>query len=56
MKERSFLSLNGIVNGDIPATAITGFGFHLQRKRPVALVKHVINLGLRPNPPPVGTP
>ncbi|KAK0128547.1 hypothetical protein ONS95_000513 [Cadophora gregata] len=52
MKERSFLSLNGIANGDIPATTITGFGFHLQRKRPVALVKHVKNLGLRPNPPP----
>ncbi|KAH6724241.1 hypothetical protein BKA61DRAFT_687369 [Leptodontidium sp. MPI-SDFR-AT-0119] len=52
LKERSFLSLNGIADGDIPATSITGFGFHLQKQRPVALVKHVQNLGLRPNPSP----
>jgi hypothetical protein len=51
--DRTYLSLNGIANGDIPFTAITGFGFHLTKKRPVALVKHVRNLGLRPNPPPV---
>ena len=50
---RAYLSLNGIANGDIPATAITGFGFNLIRKRPVALVKYVKNLGLRKNPPPV---
>lgn len=47
---RTHLSLNGIVNGDIPATAISGFGFHLQRSKPVSLVKHVRNLGLRENP------
>ena len=51
--DRSFLSLNGIANGDIPPTAITGFGFHLQKKRPIGLVKHVLNLGLRPSAPPV---
>jgi hypothetical protein len=50
---RGFLSLNGIVNGDLPLTVTTGFGFHLQKHRPVALVKHVKNLGLRPSPPPV---
>ncbi|PMD59238.1 uncharacterized protein K444DRAFT_591416 [Hyaloscypha bicolor E] len=49
---RSYLSLNGIANNDIPPTAITGFGFNLTRKRPVALVEHVKNLGLRKNPPP----
>ncbi|KAH7342682.1 hypothetical protein BKA65DRAFT_526743 [Rhexocercosporidium sp. MPI-PUGE-AT-0058] len=53
LKERSFLSLNGIADGDIPSTSITGFGFHLQKQRPVALVKHVQNLGLRPNPAPL---
>ena len=51
--DRSYLSLDGIANDDIPATAITGFGFNLQKYRPVALVKHVQNLGLRPNPPQV---
>ncbi|KAE9370370.1 hypothetical protein N431DRAFT_509478 [Stipitochalara longipes BDJ] len=49
---RSYLSLNGIANNDIPPTAITGFGFNLAKKRPVALVKYVKNLGLRKNPPP----
>lgn len=49
--DRSYLSLDGIVNDDVPATAITGFGFHLQKHRPVAPVKHVRNLGLRPNLP-----
>lgn len=51
--ERSFLSLNSIVNNDIPPSAIIGFGFHLSGKRPVSLVKHAKNLGLRPNPTPV---
>lgn len=50
MRERSWLSLDGIVNGDIPASVITGFGFHLDRKRPVSLVKHVENIGLRAVP------
>ncbi|EKD19993.1 uncharacterized protein L3040_002329 [Drepanopeziza brunnea f. sp. 'multigermtubi'] len=39
-QERSFLSLNGIARNDIPPTAITGFGFHLRKARPVSLVKH----------------
>jgi len=54
--ERSFLSLNGIANDELPATAVLGFGFHMAKKRPVALVKHVKNLGLRPSPPPVSSP
>jgi len=54
--DRSYLSLDGIANGDIPSTAMTGFGFHLQGERPVALVKHVANLGLRPSPPRVSLP
>lgn len=50
-EERSFLSLDAVANGEIPATAATGFGFNFTGTRPVGLVKHVRNLGLRPNPP-----
>ena len=50
VRERSYLSLNAVADGELPATAITGFGFHYQKERPVALVEHVQNLGLRPNP------
>ena len=54
LSERAFLSLDGIANDDTPLTAAVGFGFHLHaQKRPVALVKHVKNLGLRPPPAPV---
>ncbi|TAQ90635.1 hypothetical protein B7494_g1043 [Chlorociboria aeruginascens] len=52
LDDRSYLSLNGIADGDIPPTAITGFGFHLEKRRPVGLVKDVLNLGLRVPPPP----
>lgn len=38
--------------GELPATAITGFGFQYQKERPVAPVEVVRNLGLRPNPIP----
>jgi hypothetical protein len=48
--ERSYLSLNAVANGELPATAVTGFGFQYQKERPVALIEHVRNLGLRPNP------
>jgi hypothetical protein len=51
--ERAYLSLNGIANGDIPPTAITGYGFHVLRQRPVVRVELVKNLGLRPVPIPV---
>lgn len=51
--DRGYLSINGIVTDDIPASAITGFGFHLLESRPVSLAKHVKTLGLRPSPPPV---
>ncbi|CAL3966406.1 unnamed protein product [Diplocarpon coronariae] len=51
-QDRCVLSLVGVVNGEYPATALTGYGFHLRKTRPVSLVKHVKNLGLRPNPAP----
>ncbi len=47
--ERSYLSLDAVANGELPAIAITGLGFQCQNERPVALVKHVRNLGLRPD-------
>ncbi|PQE18115.1 flagellar motor protein [Rutstroemia sp. NJR-2017a BVV2] len=50
--DRSYLSLNGIVNGDVPATAITGFSFNLEKSRPVAKASIVSNLGFRPVPLP----
>jgi hypothetical protein len=50
MVDRSYLSLNGIADDDIPLTAVTGFGFQFLGGRPISLVKHVANLGLRPNP------
>ncbi len=48
--ERAYLSLNGIANGDIPASAATGYGFHLHAQRPIAPPDIVKNLGLRPVP------
>ncbi|QSZ37118.1 hypothetical protein DSL72_009211 [Monilinia vaccinii-corymbosi] len=48
--DRSYLSLNAIANDDLPCTATTGFGFNLQKFRPVGNVEIVKNLGLRPNP------
>ena len=51
--DRSYLSLNEVASGGISPTAAAGFGFHLQKQRPVALVKHVKNLGLRQFPPKV---
>ena len=48
--ERSFLSLDAVVNGELPATAITGFRFEHFKSRPMSLVKHVHKIGLRPNP------
>ncbi|KAF6831935.1 hypothetical protein CPLU01_06452 [Colletotrichum plurivorum] len=45
--DRAFMSLDGIAGGDIPATAATGFGFHLFRRRPVCQNRVVANLGLR---------
>ncbi|KAI0867015.1 hypothetical protein F4860DRAFT_15454 [Xylaria cubensis] len=46
---RSFLSLDGIINGDIPPTAATNFGI---QNKPVADVRVVKNIGLRAVPLP----
>ncbi|KAH8668507.1 hypothetical protein BX600DRAFT_258123 [Xylariales sp. PMI_506] len=47
---RSYLSLDGIVKGDIPPSAATGFGFHLVGTRPVMPVDIVQNIGSRAVP------
>ncbi|KAI2630554.1 hypothetical protein GGS21DRAFT_524859 [Xylaria nigripes] len=49
---RSYLSLNAIVNGEVPPTAATGFGFHRMRTRPVVDVRVMRYIGLRPIPWP----
>ncbi len=50
LRERAYVSLNGVVNNDIPLTTITGFGFHLAQQRPVMPAEIVKNIGLRPSP------
>lgn len=47
---RSWMSLDGIVKGDFPREAVHGLSFILMGERTVSNVKHVANLGLRPNP------
>ncbi|KAI1132959.1 hypothetical protein F5Y10DRAFT_291038 [Nemania abortiva] len=49
---RAYLSLNGILHGEVPATAATGFGFHRTRERPVIDAKVIQEIGLRPVPWP----
>ncbi|KAL2881732.1 hypothetical protein SGCOL_002885 [Colletotrichum sp. CLE4] len=34
--DRAYISLDGIAKGNIPATAATGYGFHLFRERPTS--------------------
>ncbi|ORY68418.1 uncharacterized protein BCR38DRAFT_471985 [Pseudomassariella vexata] len=51
-ESRSYLSLDGIVKGDVPPTAAVGFGFHLQGTRPIIDADIVKNIGYRPVPVP----
>jgi hypothetical protein len=44
---RSYLSVDGILKDDIPATAAVGFGFHLLGSRPVINADIVKNIGSR---------
>lgn len=43
----SFLSLDGVLRGDIPPSAAVGYGFRAMGERPVANANIVKNLGLR---------
>lgn len=46
-EQQSFLSLDGVLKGDIPPSAAVGFGFRALGGRPVANANIVRNLGLR---------
>lgn len=48
--DRVYVSLDGVANGDVPATAVTGFGFHVFNKRPVCDANVVARVGLRKVP------
>ncbi|KAI0846090.1 hypothetical protein F5Y00DRAFT_151509 [Daldinia vernicosa] len=50
---RSYLSLDGIANGDIPPTAAIGFGFHTFCFRPIIHPDRLKNIGLRAVPWPL---
>ncbi|KAK2015542.1 hypothetical protein LZ32DRAFT_615930 [Colletotrichum eremochloae] len=52
--DRAYISLDGVVEGSIPATAATGYGFHLFRQRPICSSSLVANLGLRSASAPTG--
>ncbi|KAJ8123348.1 hypothetical protein O1611_g9613 [Lasiodiplodia mahajangana] len=51
-QSRAYLSLDGILHGEVPATAATGFGFHRTRERPVIDARVIQEIGLRPVPWP----
>ncbi len=50
LEARSYLSLNGILEGDIPLTAATGFGFHYTGARPLVDADVVKKIGCRAVP------
>ncbi|WDK15123.1 hypothetical protein CGRA01v4_06404 [Colletotrichum graminicola] len=54
--DRAYISLDGVAEGSIPATAATGYGFHLFRQRPICSSSLVANLGLRPASAPARAP
>ncbi|ETS83935.1 hypothetical protein PFICI_05811 [Pestalotiopsis fici W106-1] len=49
---RSYLSLDGVADGDIPPSAAAGFGFHHCGIRPIGDANVVKNIGYRPVPLP----
>jgi hypothetical protein len=48
--EKAWLSLDGIVNGDIPPTAASAYSFHYMQQRPICNASVVSNLGYRAVP------
>ena len=49
-KPKSWLSLNGILNGEVPPTVATGFSFLYLQARPIVDATIVKNLGYRAVP------
>ncbi|KAH6627585.1 hypothetical protein F5144DRAFT_603843 [Chaetomium tenue] len=50
--ERTWVSLNSVLNEDIPPNVATGFSFSFARERPVCDANVVRNIGVRPSPLP----
>ncbi|KAK5629765.1 hypothetical protein RRF57_005480 [Xylaria bambusicola] len=53
---RSYLSLNGIMSGEVPPTVATGYGFHRMKARPIVDATIIKDIGLRPVPWVCGIP
>ncbi|KAK4662189.1 uncharacterized protein QC763_711400 [Podospora pseudopauciseta] len=51
-RQKSWVSLDGVLNGDIPPTVATGYSFSQVKIRPCVDVETVKNLGCRPVPLP----
>ncbi|KAI1331060.1 hypothetical protein F5Y16DRAFT_395498 [Xylariaceae sp. FL0255] len=51
-ESRACLSIDGILRGDIPPTAVTRFGFHRMGTRPIINAEVLMNIGLRAVPWP----
>lgn len=49
-RQKSWVSLDGVLNGDIPPTVATGYSFSQVKMRPCVDVETVKNLGCRPVP------
>ncbi|KAK4177261.1 hypothetical protein QBC36DRAFT_372003 [Triangularia setosa] len=49
-RQKSWVSLDGVLNGDIPPTVATGYSFSQVRMRPCVDAEIVKNLGYRPVP------
>ncbi|KAI1500992.1 hypothetical protein F5X99DRAFT_384069 [Biscogniauxia marginata] len=49
---RTYLSLDGVLSGDIPPSVATGFGFHRMGTRPILDAEAVKHIGLRAVPWP----
>jgi hypothetical protein len=47
---RTYVSLNAVLAGEIPPAVAAGFGFEPLGARPVCKAQIVVNMGLRPNP------
>lgn len=50
VKERAFLNLGAVANGEVPPIAAAGYGFHVRKERPIANADVVRSLGYRAIP------
>lgn len=52
LRDRSWISLNAVADGEYPPTTFTGFGFNFEGRRKVVDAKFLLNIGLRRPPAP----